>query len=353
MHWKRINRKRLMAGCAVMAALPFLVYCTRSTAAKGDAAAPEATLELVFQMSDSAGAVYGGFYAARELGYFESENVRVRLVPGGPLVDTVGRLRSGRAQIADMGSDRVYRAVEQGADLVIIGALLQHEDRVLMVRDSGPVRTLEDLSGRHVNSSADWMFPEYVKRKFGIEFEHSPVDLGYDRLRVVEDWIQEGNLSRDPYPLRRQGLAVRCLSPWDAGYDAMVALVVERGFALAHADALERFMRALARGQQAYFEGDPLPAHRAMLVDNKSTTLEFLEWSRAELNSTGLAQRDLIAGKTAGYLSTDAARIARQIEQARKLGALEGGELSAEKVLETGFLPAAEKAGEVAINRPN
>jgi len=309
----------LLAGCGPKAAGP---------------AASAPPLKIIVQLDWVAEPEHGAFYTAEALGFFREEGLDVTLVQGGPNTYVLNKVAAGQVQIGQSDSTNVLMAIHNGAPLLNVGAIFQHDPSVLMMQEANPVKTWADLQGRTIMARPEWAFLPYLRKKYHIEFQVLAQNFNFGRLAVDPNFIQQGYYTADPYYVVRQGVKLKYLYCWDTGFDSYATIVTNRTFARDHGPELRAFLRALHRGWQYYLEKDAGPAHAIMLKINPKVTADYLDWSRGQIISAQLARN-----AEADYLAITPERYLRQISQLEDLGILPPHSLKPEDVMDASFLP--------------
>ncbi len=127
------------------------VVCALAAAGCGDdgaePGAPEgATLVLDFQPN----AVHAGIYAAQARGYFEDEGIDLTIREPSSSSDASKLLEAGRAELAVMDINDFGIAVERGADLFAIAAIVQRPLASVIAGNREEIRAPDDLAGKTV-----------------------------------------------------------------------------------------------------------------------------------------------------------------------------------------------------------
>lgn len=312
-----------------------LMGCGDSTTADRTADTEDGELfPMVVQLDWVAEPEHGAFYTAQALGFFAEEGLEVDLWQGGPNAFSLNKVAVGQADVGQADSTNVLLAIEQGAPLLNVASMFQHDPSVLMMQVANPVETWEDLDGRTIMARPEWAFLPYLRNRYNIDFEIIPQNFDLGRLSSDPEFIQQGFYVAEPYFVEQKGVQLKYLYAWDAGFDAYTTLFTNRNFATDHPEKLRGFFRAVYRGYREYVEGDPGPAHAIMLEINPKVTPEYLAWSRRMIIDAELARRD-----GSDFLELSLERYQRQIDQLVELDIIEPGALTADKVATTAFLP--------------
>ena len=132
------------ACCLGVAALA--VAGTRGGPAEG-ASRPE-QVRLVLQWEPQA--QFAGYYAAAEQGYYRDHGLDVEILSGGPGIDPIAELRSGRAEFATSFLSGAMTAAEEGEPLVCVSQIVNRSNLLLVAR-RGAVADRDALDGQRVS----------------------------------------------------------------------------------------------------------------------------------------------------------------------------------------------------------
>jgi NitT/TauT family transport system substrate-binding protein len=93
---------------------------------------------------------FATFAVPKKLNYFKQENLTVSAVTTAGSIDLVNLVAAGRVDIggADLGS--VMQAIEKGANIVVIGGLVQNFPWAVAVKPGGAIKSAADLKGKKI-----------------------------------------------------------------------------------------------------------------------------------------------------------------------------------------------------------
>jgi ABC-type nitrate/sulfonate/bicarbonate transport system substrate-binding protein len=129
--------------------------------------------------------VYSGFtphFVALEKGYYERENLRVDIQPGGPGIDPIKLVLAGEADVGLASYDQVLLAREKGLPIVAIGEDTTKSGVGFMALKSSGITRPQDFVGRKVG-----VMPGTDK---GTMYEALMAKVGVDRTKVIEIPVQ-------------------------------------------------------------------------------------------------------------------------------------------------------------------
>lgn len=193
-----------------------------------------------------------GEVCAKQLGYYEQEGIELRIQPGGPNIDGVAIVASGRFEIGQVSSSpSLMLAASQDIPVRCFAAGAQEHPFSYISRAGRPVREPRDLIGKRVGTqSTAVILLRAMLAKHGIpESQVQVIPMGADmsplmtgQVDVVTGWLTNTTALRvvpDPVVMRLWDTGVRLYAlPYYA-----TAQTIER-----RADVLARFLRASGRG---------------------------------------------------------------------------------------------------------
>ena len=86
----------------------------------------------------------------KRLNYFKQENLTVSAVTTAGSIDLVNLVAAGRVDIGGADLGPVMQAIEKGANVVVIGGLVQNFPWAVAVKPGGPIKTAMDLKGKKI-----------------------------------------------------------------------------------------------------------------------------------------------------------------------------------------------------------
>lgn len=318
-----------------------LAACSKkedASAASSDASASAKT-KITVQLDWFPEPEHGGLYQAQARGWFDAAGLEVTLVPGGPNALVNQRVATGQAQLGQGESVTTLLDVHKGLPLLQVAAVFQNDPSVFLLHPESPVRDFKDLAGRKVIARPSWVFLDYLRQKYAVDFTVIPQNFSLANFIADKELIQQGYYIAEPYFIQQGGApAPRYLYAWDAGYDSYGVLVANPTWAKNNPAALRAFLAAYVRGWRDYLEGDPTPAHEAMKAANDKNTDAFMAFSRQMIVDEKLViGRDASDSARVGRL--DAARYAAQIKILEDLKLAPVGALKVSEVMSTEYLP--------------
>src|SRR5215469_13421079 len=143
------RRKFLKGGAVAAAGLAFpTVIASRGLAATG-------VQKVNMQLGWIVGGNQLGEVVAKRLGYFEQEKINFAIEPGGPNIDGVAIVASGRYEIGQVSSSpSLMLAASQGIPVTCFAIGAQKHPYCFFSLPRAPIRTAEDMIGKKIGVQA-------------------------------------------------------------------------------------------------------------------------------------------------------------------------------------------------------
>lgn len=261
-----------------------------ATACSGDDANGTGRRAVRLQLNWTAEPEFGGFFAARERGLFAQEGLDVELVQGGPGIPAAQLVAGGRVEFAVVAANQLLEIDAQGGDLVALFAVFQGNPMGLMVHESAPWTSLEELWRSEATISleeglADFAWLEHVWPNG----KHRVVPYSANLAQFAADGAlaQQCFFTSEPVSLELKGTKTRVFLVGESGFDPYNAIVVARADLLRREpETCRALVRAAARGWRSYLD-DPADVQVAMTRENPAM-------SRAAMDRSFELQRRLV-----------------------------------------------------------
>jgi NitT/TauT family transport system substrate-binding protein len=200
-----------------------------------------------------------GEVCAKQLGYYEAEGIELAIQPGGPNIDGVAIVASGRYEVGQVSSSpSLMLAASQDIPIVCFGVGAQEHPYTFFSLKRKPVREAKDMVGKKVGIQATGVIllkallaknqiPEKEVEIVTIGAEMSPLMTG--QVDVVTGWLTNTT-------------ALKVLGPdrvdfrlWDSGVKLYaLPYYATRDTLKTKADLLAKFMRASGKGWAFAYE---------------------------------------------------------------------------------------------------
>ncbi len=198
-----------------------------------------------------------GDIIADTAGFFKKAGLDVSVNEGGAGKNAIKELELGYADFGVASADQVIRALEKGADVIVLAQLFQVNPMQWIYRSDQPgINTLSDLKGRHIGvtfGGNDETIMNTLLAKAGLG--HGDVRISSVRFdftpflkKEVAVWPvyrnSQGVILEDK--LGAEGEQVRFFNPADYGVSFVANSVVTSGTMIKkHPDTVKTFMTAL------------------------------------------------------------------------------------------------------------
>ncbi|GAA2753577.1 ABC transporter substrate-binding protein [Amnibacterium kyonggiense] len=302
-----------------VAAVLALSSCSAGTSAAGTSSSPTpATLQLGW----IANSENGGPYLAEKNGYYAKNGVDITIKPGGPTTTVEPLVASGKALVGLSSVDTIARAVNEGADLVIVGATLQINPMSVMSLASKPVNTLKELEGKRfcVQTSGVAITDGILKANGVDKSKVEYVNADFDPSPLVSGQCDafEAFSNNQPVTLKLQGVDTKVFPMSDYGYHLWGDVLFTTKEALKDPTkraAVEGIVKSVAEGWQDAI-ADP-DASAQYVVDGPGKN-QKLDLAQQKLQAAAFVPLIKTSGTTEdGLLTMSKAGIAQNIATMR------------------------------------
>lgn len=242
-HFPSLTRRRLLAAGGLAATGAVL---TMPAYAQGKA-------KINMQLGWIAGGNQIGEVVAKRLGYYDTEGLDLSIQPGGPSIDGVAIVASGRFEVGQVSSSPSNMlAVSQDLPIQVFATGLQQHPYTFFSLKRAPIRTPQDMVGKKIGIQSTGMVllrALLAKNKID-EKSMTIIPIGADmtplltgQVDTVTGWLTNTTALKPLGPDRID------LKLWDSGvrlyalpYYATTEMIRHRP------EVLQRFLRATARG---------------------------------------------------------------------------------------------------------
>jgi NitT/TauT family transport system substrate-binding protein len=250
------SRRNVLKGGALAAAglaFPTLIS-SRGLAAAG-------TQKVNMQLGWIVGGNQIGEVVAKRLGYFEEEKIDFAIQPGGPSIDGVAMVASGRYEIGQVSSSpSLMLAASQSIPITCFAIGAQKHPYCFFSLPKAPIRNAEDMIGKKIGVQATGqILLSALLRKHNIPADKvEKVIIGSDMAPLLTGQVDAITGWRtNTTALKVLGPDYLSMSLWDQGvrlyalpYYATADLIQSKG------ELLAGFLRAAGRGW-AYAKANP------------------------------------------------------------------------------------------------
>src|ERR1700722_4435028 len=261
------TRRKLLKGAAatIAAAVLPLTISSRSRAQSG--------LQTVnMQLGWITGGNQLGEIAAKRLGYFAEEKINFAIQAGGPNIDGVAIVASGRYEVGQVSSSpSLMLAASQGIPVTCFAVGAQQHPYAFFSLPRAPIHTPQDMIGRKIGVQATGqVLLTALLRKNGIPEEKvQKVIIGSDMTPLVTGQVDAITGWRtNTSALKVLGADYTAMMLWDQGVQLYaLPYYTTADFLKSSPEVLAGFLRAAGRGW-AYVKENPDKAVDLLIQEN-------------------------------------------------------------------------------------
>jgi NitT/TauT family transport system substrate-binding protein len=307
----------------VPAALALLLAlgCSKKEAARESNPEGKAATKVKLALNWVPEPEFGGFYDARERGFYRKHGLEVEVMGGGAGVPVVQMVATGRVDFGTAGGDEIVMARARGADVVAVFATFQTSPQGIMVHAAKKLAALPDVFKSGTLAIEPGLpYAAFLKKKFPWEgLKVVPYDGGVARFLSDPTFAQQCYVTSEPIAAKKQGGDVQVFLVADAGFNPYGTVVITRRDLIKQQPELVRaFVDATREGWRDYL-ADPLPVNE--LLGRLNGAMD-----PATLAASADAQKPLIETedtKTGGLGAMTRARWERLASQLKELGIID------------------------------
>jgi NitT/TauT family transport system substrate-binding protein len=330
------TRRSLLKGGAALvagAALP-LTIASRARAAGAQ--------PINMQLGWITGGNQIGEVVAKRLGYFEEEKIDFAIQPGGPNIDGVAIVASGRCEVGQVSSSpSLMLAASQGIPVVCFAVGAQQHPYAYFSLPRAPIHTPQDMIGRKIGVQATGQIlltallrkngiPEDKVEKVIIGSSMTPLLTG--QVDAITGWVTNTTA------LKVLGPDYITMRMWDHGVRLYgLPYYTTADFLKNKPDALAGFLRAAGRGW-AYAKANPEKAVDLLIQEYPNLVRADELAAEPIMMSVEFTERT----KTAGWGSFDPAVWQEQIDLHDALKQFPAGKPRLDQVITTKILEMTE-----------
>lgn len=228
---------------------------------------PAALDAVTVQLSWFHDVEFVGFYVAETKGFYKDAGLAVTLVPGGPTVDALQEVLSGRAQFGIMTGDQIIRARAAGHDVIAVSSIFRQSPLIVMALAESGIRRPEDLVGKTVgvispNLDTTWDIQFIAMlRRLGIDpasMTFVPTQDYFGANELLSGRVDAASsffVTNEPVQARIDGYAVTQFFYSDYGIISYANPIFTTGALVAqNPELVQRFIRATLKGYQFAIE---------------------------------------------------------------------------------------------------
>ncbi len=259
-----MNRRFCILVLATLATSLLALGCSRDKSGGEPAAGGKRKVKLVLNWVPEP--EFGGFYAARDNGAYDKQNLEVEIMGGGAGVPVLQMVAAGQADFGIAGGDEVLTARARGVDIVALFTIYQTSPQGIMAHGSRGAKSIKDLLGSGTLAMEPGLpYAAYLKHKHGFSgVQIVPYDGGVARFVNDKEFAQQCFITSEPIAARKKGADPKVFLVADEGFNPYVGVIVTRRELVEKNKALvTAFIKASREGWRSYLD-DPKPANATM-----------------------------------------------------------------------------------------
>jgi diguanylate cyclase (GGDEF)-like protein len=238
---------------------------------------------------------FSGYYAAKELGYYQDAGLDVQIIPLRLGTDVIHEVVSANANFGT-GSSSLLLARQDGVPVVVLAAIFQHSPYALIARKFSESQTIHDLDGKPIllrrlsDELIVYLKREHIDRKNVIG--SVPGMDTVEQLKAGKVSAISGYVSNEPYLLKSAGVPYEIYSPRSAGIDVYGDnLFTSEAEIKKNPERVELFRQASLRGWE-YVLNNPEKAQEIVRKYDPNVSPQKLEFEVSKINP--LIRSDLV-----------------------------------------------------------
>ncbi|AJY75079.1 ABC transporter substrate-binding protein [Paenibacillus beijingensis] len=247
---------------------------------------------------------HGGQFAALMKGFYKDAGLDMTIEPGGPQINPVQLLSSGKVQFAMMKADDLLMAREAGVPVVGLAGIFQKTPQALMYHKEEPIKDFSDLNGRKVYTQPGIAYWEYIKNRYKLDKVQDMVYNGQmANFTADKKSVTQVYGTNEPFYVMQEGVEVGLLWIADSGYAPYDnILITTESYIKDHPDIVKAYVEASIKGwdyyKDHYEEVNPFikeknPDLNAEAMTYASKTMEDLVYGGdAAVNGTGYMSKE-------------------------------------------------------------
>jgi ABC-type nitrate/sulfonate/bicarbonate transport system substrate-binding protein len=164
---------------------------------------------------------FAGYYVALEKGFYRDAGLDVEIRPGGPGIDAMMNVGSGKADFGVCASG-VLLPQPGEAKVIVLGVIFQHSAANILVPSRTRINALPELTGHRLMDASGSDDLAAMLKQQGVDYaalprvEHTgnPLDLVAGKADAMVSYV-----TNEPFVLEQNGIPYRSFTPRTFGFD--------------------------------------------------------------------------------------------------------------------------------------
>ncbi len=243
---------------------------------------------------------FGGFYEALLKGYYEKVGLKINILPGGAGQPVAQMVAAKKVKYGIASAPEVILARSQGAKIVAIFSVYQHNPQGFMVHPERKIKGLKELFQTEGTIALQKGLPytEWLEKKYApIKATIVPYTGGVSSYIQSKNFSQQCFVFSEPIAARREKQDSQTLLISESGWDPYTAVVIVHEDTLRNEPEIARkFTNATQKGWVSYVKS-PRETNIQMQKINPSLDLatfdEAAQLQVVFVEPAGMKEQDL------------------------------------------------------------
>ena len=246
----------------------------------GSSSAPEGPARVRLQLNWVPEPQFGGVYEARRLGLFDTKSFAVEVRPGSGGISTPQLVATGEVEFGIVGGSQILQINQEGAELVALFAVYQHDPHGIMVPNDSPFQSIKDLwqsSQATIGAESSLAFIRALNQAVGSSERARFVAYNLPAFRAGRQSASQCFVTAEPVTLELEGFKTRVFSAASAsGFDPYnTVLVTRRSYLKSHPELCRKMVESFSTGWTSY-TSDPTQTNQILSQLNPAMSLEAM-----------------------------------------------------------------------------
>lgn len=165
---------------------------------------------------------FAGYYVALEKGFYKTAGLDVEIRQGGPGIDAMVDVGSGKAEFGVCATGVVLPTPSGQAKTIVLGVIFQHSAANILVPSRARINSLSELTGHRLMDASGSDDLAAMLKQQGVDYaalprvEHTgnPLDLVAGKADAMVSYV-----TNEPFVLEQNGIPYRSFAPRSFGFD--------------------------------------------------------------------------------------------------------------------------------------
>ena len=263
-----------------------LTSCSSDQPETSGAPAAATGIPVKLQLNWFPEAEHGGYFHALVSGAYRDAGLDVTIISGGPNTPVETQVVLGEVDFGIVNADKILAVRQNNVTIVGLLAPYQKSPRCVIVKDSSPIESFDDVRGVTFVANTTKPFFKFLQRRYDLkDVKTIPYRGGPAIFMAKENCIIQGYVNSEPFVFAKKGVKTRQLMLADVGFNPYTSLLVCAEQMLKEKPQLVARMVAASQGAwKAYLE-DPSTANAEISRRNPEMDVDILQKSSGGLSA--------------------------------------------------------------------